>query len=143
GFASIAGFTALSRQTVNIKDAYDSAELSRLHPKLTFDQRWDKQMNFRTRQVVSVPITFDKFLLGVVQIINRKGGGNFSPEEVAGLEEVAKTLGIAFYNQRRAQRTTKPTKYGYLIDKGQVSEQDLQTAAADARVKNSSVELVL
>src|SRR5438105_1379399 len=37
-FTSIAGFTALARQTVNIKDAYDPQELARLHPKLTFDQ---------------------------------------------------------------------------------------------------------
>jgi type II secretory ATPase GspE/PulE/Tfp pilus assembly ATPase PilB-like protein/GAF domain-containing protein len=142
-FTSIAGFTALSRQTLNIKDAYDPAELGRLHPKLTFDQRWDKQTNFRTKQVLSVPITFDKFLLGVVQAVNRKGGGSFSAEEVAGLEEVAKTLGIAFYNQRRATRATKPTRYGHLLDKGVVSEQDLDTAAADARVKNCSVDQVL
>src|ERR1041384_6981523 len=30
-FASIAGFTALSRKTINIKDAYDAAEPQRLH----------------------------------------------------------------------------------------------------------------
>jgi len=37
GFGSIAGFTALSRKTANIKDAYDAAELTRLHPSLRFD----------------------------------------------------------------------------------------------------------
>jgi hypothetical protein len=40
-FTSIAGFTALSRKTVNIKSAYDPAELTRLHPNLRFDSRWD------------------------------------------------------------------------------------------------------
>src|SRR6476660_2767326 len=41
-FASIAGFTALSRKTINIRDAYDGAELQKFHPNLKFDQRWDK-----------------------------------------------------------------------------------------------------
>jgi len=35
-FGSIAGFTALSRKTANIKNAYDAAELARLHPNLFF-----------------------------------------------------------------------------------------------------------
>ena len=86
-------------------------------PSLRFDQRWDKATSFRTKQVLSAPIVFDKFLLGVLQVVNRgrrqlhaRGGGR--------PRRSAKTLGIAFYNQRRATRTTKPTKYGYLIDKG-------------------------
>ena len=142
-FTSIAGFTGLSRQTVNIKDAYDARELQALHPKLTFDPRWDKQGNFRTRQVLSVPINFEKFLMGVVQLVNRKAPGPFSPEEVAGLEEIAKTLGIAFYNQRRVTTAAKPTRYGHLVAKGAISEADLQSAAGEARIKNCSIEKVL
>src|SRR2546426_7919167 len=38
-FGSIAGFTALSRKTANIKNAYDPSELTRLHPNLKFDSR--------------------------------------------------------------------------------------------------------
>src|SRR6476646_2589054 len=38
-FASIAGFTALARKTINIKDAYDAAELPQFPPNLRFDQR--------------------------------------------------------------------------------------------------------
>src|SRR3954465_13340261 len=66
-FASIAGFTALSRKTINIKDAYDATELARFHANLRFDQRWDKQSGFRTRAVLAVPILFEKYLLGVIQ----------------------------------------------------------------------------
>ena len=72
-FASIAGFTALSRKTTNIKNAYDPAELSRFHPNLRFDQRWDKATGFRTTQVLAAPILFDKYLLGVLQLINKRG----------------------------------------------------------------------
>ena len=52
---SIAGFTALSRKTANIKNAYDAAELTRLHPNLRFDSRWDKASGFRRAQVLAVP----------------------------------------------------------------------------------------
>src|SRR5262245_17815613 len=54
-FASIAGFAALSRKTANVQNAYDPAELARLHPSLKFDARWDRASGFRTSQVLSVP----------------------------------------------------------------------------------------
>src|SRR5687767_6332241 len=65
-FGSIAGFTALSRRTANIKSAYDQTELGRLHANLKFDQRWDKATGFRTTQVLATPILFEKYLLGVL-----------------------------------------------------------------------------
>src|SRR5437773_10163298 len=60
-FASIAGFTALARKTINIKDAYEAAELAKFHPNLRFDQRWDKQTGFRTKSLLGVPIMFEKY----------------------------------------------------------------------------------
>src|SRR5262245_9624600 len=68
-FASIAGFTALSRKTANIKNAYDAGELAKLHANLRFDSRWDKASGFRTREVLSSPIVFEKYLLGVQQLV--------------------------------------------------------------------------
>src|SRR3954468_11020697 len=121
-FASIAGFTALARKTINIKDAYDTTELQRFHANLRFDQRWDKQSGFRTRAVLAVPIMFEKYLLGVVQLINKKHAAGFSAQDEDAAEEIARILGIAFYNQHRAARQSKPSKFGALVDKGIVSE---------------------
>jgi type II secretory ATPase GspE/PulE/Tfp pilus assembly ATPase PilB-like protein len=142
-FGSIAGFTALSRKTVNIKNAYDPAELTRLHPNLKFDARWDRASGFRTTQALASPILFDKYLLGVLQLINKRGGGLFSPKDEEAAEELAKILGIAFYNQHRAARTNKPSKYGLLIDKGLISEKDLEKAVNNARVNQIDVAKVL
>ena len=105
-FASIAGFTALSRKTANIKNAYDAAELATLHASLRFDARWDKNTGFKTTQLLSIPILFDKYLLGVLQLVNKRGGGAFSAQDQEAAEELAKILGIAFYNQHRAARPT-------------------------------------
>ena len=142
-FGSIAGFTALSRKTANIKNAYDPAELTRLHPNLKFDSRWDKASGFRTTQVLATPILFEKYLLGVLQLINKRSGGAFSPKDEEAAEELSKILGIAFYNQHRAARSNKPSKYGLLVDKGLVSEKDLENAIGNARINQFDVSKVL
>ena len=142
-FASIAGFTALSRKTVNIRDAYDAAELAKFHANLRFDQRWDKQTGFRTRAVLAVPILFEKYLLGVLQLINKRHGVAFTAQDEDAAEEIGRILGIAFYNQHRAARQTKPSKFGGLVDKGVVSEKDIEAAVSSARVNNTAVEKVL
>jgi type II secretory ATPase GspE/PulE/Tfp pilus assembly ATPase PilB-like protein len=142
-FASISGFTALARKTINIKDAYDAAELAKFHPNLRFDQRWDKQTGFRTKSVLAVPIVFEKYLLGVLQLINRRHGPLFTSQDEDTAEEIARILGIAFYNQHRATRQSKPSKFGQLVDKGIVSEKDIEAAVSNARMNNATVEKVL
>ncbi|MGA7617529.1 MAG: GspE/PulE family protein [Thermoanaerobaculia bacterium] len=142
-FASIAGFAALSRRSLNIRDAYDAQELTSLHANLRFDQRWDKQSGFRTRAVLAVPILFEKYLLGVLQLINKQLGTVFTAQDQEAAEEIGRILGIAFYNQHRAARQSKPSKFGALVDKGVVSEKDLENAASSARVNNIDVTQVL
>jgi type II secretory ATPase GspE/PulE/Tfp pilus assembly ATPase PilB-like protein len=142
-FGSIAGFTALSRKTANIKSAYDASELSKLHANLRFDSRWDKTTGFRTNQVLACPILFEKYLLGVLQLINKRTGAVFSPRDEEAAEELAKILGIAFYNQLKAARSNKPTKFGHLVDKGLVSEKDIEQAVATARVNQLDLSQVL
>ncbi|HSP34384.1 MAG TPA: GspE/PulE family protein [Thermoanaerobaculia bacterium] len=142
-FASIAGFAALSRKTINIKDAYDAAELAKYHQNLRFDQRWDKQSGFRTKSVLAVPIGFEKYLLGVLQLINHRHGQVFSAQDEDSAEEIGRILGIAFYNQHKATRQSKPAKFGALIDKGIVSEKDIESAASAARVNNTDIAKVL
>ncbi len=142
-FASVAGFTALSRRTANVANAYDASELVALHPNLRFDVRWDKTSGFKTSQILSTPILFDKYLLGVLQLINKRGGGSFSTRDEAAAEELAKILGIAFYNQHRAARTNRPSKYGALVDKGLISEKDVEKAVSAARVNQVDVAAIL
>ncbi|HEX7706913.1 MAG TPA: ATPase, T2SS/T4P/T4SS family [Thermoanaerobaculia bacterium] len=142
-FSSIAGFTALARKTLNVNDAYDAAELQKFHPNLRFDQRWDKQTGFRTRSVLAVPVLFEKNMLGVIQLINKQSGTVFTELDEQGAEEIARILGIAFYNQHKVQRQSKPSRFGMLIDKGIVSEKDIEKAASSARMNNLNVESVL
>jgi len=40
---SIAGYSAMYRQIVNIADAYDKAELNRVTPTINFDSSWARR----------------------------------------------------------------------------------------------------
>ena len=142
-FGSIVGFTALSRKAVNIKNAYDASELAALHASMRFDASWDKKSGFRTTQVLSIPILFDKYILGVLQLLNKRGGGPFSARDQEAAEELAKILGIAFYNQITSARQNKPSKFGALMDKGLISDKDLQKAIETARINQLDVAKVL
>jgi type II secretory ATPase GspE/PulE/Tfp pilus assembly ATPase PilB-like protein len=141
--SSMVGYAALTGKTLNIKDPYDEKELKAVNPKLSFDSSWDAQGEFKTQSVLTVPILHEKYVLGVLQLLNKKGEGPFTDGDVAVAQEIAKTLGIAFYNQKGISRTRKPHKFGYLIDSGQITEKKLQDAVSFARKENRAIVEVL
>jgi type II secretory ATPase GspE/PulE/Tfp pilus assembly ATPase PilB-like protein len=141
---SLVGYVALTGQTLNIKNAYDADELSRYHPELGFDSSWDQKTGFKTRQVLTCPIMYEKYLMGVLQLLNKTDGeAAFTDEDVNAAQEVAKTVGIAFYNRRRMTPKKSPNKFGALIDKGLISEKNFEDAVSYARMNNLNVAEVL
>jgi type II secretory ATPase GspE/PulE/Tfp pilus assembly ATPase PilB-like protein len=148
---SIAGYCALSRKTITIRDAYDAQELARVHPRLEFNRSFDEMFGFRTRQVLAVPLLMEQYLLGVLQVINtvdesgHPAEGEFDDRDRRGAEEIARTLAIAFYNQNRAARATGGKKHPFsgLVDRGLISEGELETAVTSARVQKRDLAGVL
>ena len=141
---SIAGYVANTGNSVNIADAYDTNTLKSIHKDLTFDVSWDKKTGFKSRQILAAPIFYNKSLMGVIQILNRKpgGSGSFSDEEVGFIKEIADVLGIAFYNQERFARRRK-TKFDYLITQGRIKEADLDSAWEESREQKETMETFL
>lgn len=139
---SIAGYVANTKKPLNISDAYDTAELRRIDPELSFDQSWDRKTGFRTRQILCAPVFYGGNLSGVIQILNKKGGGIFSDEELGFIQEIAEVLGIAFYNQERYARRRK-TRYDYLISRDLIKEEELDGAWEESREKKEPMESLL
>ena len=141
---SIAGYVANTGKGVNIADAYDTNTLKSIHKDLTFDVSWDKKTGFRSRQILAAPIFYNKNLMGVIQILNKKPGslGSFSDEEVGFIKEIADVLGIAFYNQERFARRRK-TKFDYLITRGRIKEAELDSAWEESREQKETMETFL
>ncbi len=140
---SIAGYVALAKKTVNIRDVYDDAELKAINPNLRFLQEVDKRTGYRTRQMLVAPIVDPQGseLIGVIQIINNKSGVPFGPLTEEGVAELAQTLAIAF-KQRQKPQVAK-TKYDHLIADGVLSAGEFELASRQARKKAVDVETVL
>jgi len=139
---SIAGYVANTGKPVNIADVYDIEELKGIDKDLAFDYRWDKKSGFRTTQVLTAPIFFEKTLKGVVQILNRKGSGKFTEDEQEFLLEIADVLGIAINNQEVYGRRRK-TRFDYLVTRGLLKEYELESAWDRAREERESMESFL
>jgi len=139
---SISGYVALSGKTINISNCYDDQEVAAIHPNLRFDKSWDAKTGYRTTQMLTVPIKFDRYTLGVLQFINRIDGSRFTPEDEISAQEIAKILGIAFYNQHKMSRK-RPTKFDHLVKQHLIMESELEKATIEARDQKLDIEYVL
>ena len=139
---SIAGYAAFKQKLVNIQNVYDDEELKEIDPELRFNKTFDQQSGFRTRQALAYPIIFQKYLLGAIQLMNRKSGARFIEIDELSIKELAKILGIALYNQKRIARG-RGNKFSYLLENQLLTEKELDKATADARKKKDPIEQVL
>lgn len=140
---SLAGYSASSGKMANIVNAYDEGELKRISPELVFDRSWDEKTGYKSKQVLVAPIKFKKYLLGVIQVVNKVNGKYFSLEDQKNVTEIAPVLGIAFYNHRKIFQRGRATKTDYLISNNIVTRKNLEDAMALARAKKDNVENVL
>lgn len=139
---SVSGCSALKQKLINIKDVYNKKELASIDPDLNFDKSWDQKTGFKTKQVLVVPVIFKKFLLGAIQLINRKDGGSFTNIDEQSVTELAKILGIALYNQRRMAKA-RPSKFDHIMENHILTQKELDKAIADARERKTPIENVL
>ena len=139
---SIAGYTAHSKELVNISNAYDTEQLKSINPSLRFDKSWDQKTGYKTVQVLAAPIIFERYLLGVIQLINKKDGTDFTVENQISITEIAKILGIAFYNQIKMSKR-RPSKFDYLVTNHIITSRELEEAIKDAREQREEIESIL
>ena len=140
---SIAGWCALKNRVVNLRNAYDTTELAAIDPELRFDERWDMQTGFTTRQVLAHPIVFKNYLLGVIQLMNRRAGSAFVEIDERSLKEVSDILGIALYTQKRLTKHYATGKFNYLLENHLLAQNELEKAIIKARQKNLAIDSVL
>jgi type II secretory ATPase GspE/PulE/Tfp pilus assembly ATPase PilB-like protein len=142
--ASIAGYVALTRKTVNLADVYDQAELARYSPELRFQQGVDQRTGYRTRQMLVAPLIAvqSRELLGVVQFINNRDRAPFSAIAEAGVKELCETLSVAFSQRLRPPQMVR-TKYDGLVTDAVLSAQELELATRSARKQDIDIEDVL
>jgi len=143
--SSLAGYCALNKRHMNIRDVYDDAELKGFSPNLAFLKAVDQRTGYRSRQMLIAPILGGDSgteLMGVIQLINNLAGQPFNPLHDEGVVELAKTLAIAFRVRQQLPGQIS-SKFEYLVIDGIIQSGELELATKAARRKNKSVEDIL
>jgi signal transduction histidine kinase len=84
----IAGTVARTGRPILVADAGQDPQVA----------RWvDERTGFRTRSILCVPIRFQEKILGVIEVVNKRGGA-FSEADLKGLEPIAAEAGLAIEN---------------------------------------------
>lgn len=98
---------------------------------VTVDPRWsqrvDRRTDFETRQLVAVPVVHQGRLLGVLEAINKSGGGRFEDNDRRLLELLAAEVGVALDNARlfarlRAEKETLSALFAEMTDGALVAD---------------------
>jgi type II secretory ATPase GspE/PulE/Tfp pilus assembly ATPase PilB-like protein len=143
--SSLAGYAALNKRHMNIKDVYDDGELKQYSPNLTFLKAVDQRTGYRSKQMLIAPILGGDTgaeLMGVIQLINNLAGQPFSALHDEGVVELSKTLAIAF-RVRQQMPGTVQSKFEYLVIDNVIAAGELDLATKAARRKNKNVEEIL
>ncbi len=139
---SVAGYAAMHKRLLNIKDVYDAQELAGYSPHLRFLQEVDKRTGYRTKQMLVAPILDSGGdLVGVIQVINNKAGVPFAAMVEEGIQELAQSMAVAL--RQRQQIATVKTKYDFLVADAVLSVAEFELATRTARRKGIDIEEVL
>jgi Nif-specific regulatory protein len=139
----IAGWVAANNTSLIVNDV-DSD--SRFYSDIS------KQINFPTKSILAVPMRVKDRCVGVIEIINKREGGNFSEVDLQWLEIFATQAAIAIQNARFFQQVKEEvtllqdelqTDRGYhtFIGESKVIKEKLEIALR-AAATNSSVLLL-
>lgn len=87
----IAGWVAENRLPLLIPDCYADPR---------FNREFDKKSGFRTRSMICVPMLKSDKLIGVIQVINKKNGKEFTERDLNLFQTLAAHCGISIENAR-------------------------------------------
>ncbi len=124
--ASVAGYSALSRTPLLLNSLQGDA-ITQVHPDLTYDSQYDEAIGFETRNLISMPIQHESSLMGVLQVLNKKGGG-FSREDEAFCRLIVNFMGQKLH----AESNLPKGPYENLLFLGLLTRDQLTEAEARA-----------
>lgn len=139
---SIAGFVAISKKSINILDVYNEVELKGIDPDIKFDKKLDNQTGVHTKSMLVYPLLKGDQLMGVLQLGNKKTGSNFDDFDKQNAQHISRTIALAFFNQNKVN-SEKASKFNYLLERGVISQDELNKAIIKARNNCIDIEAVL
>jgi type II secretory ATPase GspE/PulE/Tfp pilus assembly ATPase PilB-like protein len=140
---SLAGYAAKLLRPISVKDVYNQAELTSVHPGIVHDASWDRKTGFGTKQVLTFPIVSEnKILQGLIQLLNKKTGDAFTQADQTAVGEIAAHVGNALFKLRK-----QPKKYSTILDyftnNPLLASPESDTFLNQARLKPIEIEALL
>ena len=134
---SIAGYVAMAQQALIINDPYDDDLLKSIHFRLRFDKKFDLSSQFKTNNILCIPVMNAGVLMGVMQIINKDGEG-FDNDDLNLATKITDLLGDKFRYELGG--TTHP--FDYLVNNGLVSDKIIEDVTKEASIKQTVQRLI-
>ncbi len=134
---SLAGYCAVTGKTINLANAYSAEELKQYVPKITHNESWDKLAQSKTSSALLVTLPYEKKLVGVMEILNKKGGERYFEEDESQAKELATTLGNALVRLGIEQIEEKVQSTGHAIH----SAKNLDSILLDLSLKCSILDI--
>lgn len=142
---SIAGYTALTKRSFNIHNVYDRDELLSHSRELHFFDKVDQNTGYRAKEMLTMPILSADSgeLLGVLQLINNRLGGPFSPLIEEGVQEFCKALAVVLEQRLSNSQVPIQSRFDPLVSISALSLPELALAKRSAHRKQLDLEDVL
>jgi type II secretory ATPase GspE/PulE/Tfp pilus assembly ATPase PilB-like protein len=134
--ASIAGYVAMSQQPLIINDPYDDVQLSNIHQRLRFDKKFDRASQFKTDNILCIPVMNAGVMMGVMQVINKKDD-SFDHSDLEMGMQIASMLGDKF----RYELGGTKSPFDYLVLRGLVTDEVIQSVVKLGDVKQMVAKL--
>lgn len=87
----VAGWTAETGKPAIVNDVASDPR---------FESRFDRETGFRTRSILCVPLTFEDRVIGVIELLNKKGDDEFDEEDQSLLFNLADQAAISIEHVR-------------------------------------------
>ena len=141
--STVAGHAANTKRMIHINDAYNEREIRKIHEQLGFDRSLDRKMGIVTGQVMAIPILHDGIIMGVMEIMNKKGGDKIDDYRQIFLDEICSALGNTFADNENGPNQSRDDKFDYLIDHGLITEAEIRKATKKASDQKELIENIL
>lgn len=135
---SIAGYVAMAQQPLIINDPYNDDLLKAIHIRLKFDKKFDQSSQFKTDNILCIPVMNAGVLMGVMQLINTEASEGFDDSDLALALEISDLLGDKFRYELGG--TTNP--FDYLVHKNLINDKVIQEVANDSTLKQAVQRLI-
>lgn len=122
----LAGAVGETGEMINIADAYDDPR---------FNRDVDKQSGYRTKSLLTYPMTGNEGrIIGVFQVVNKRGGGAFTQLDVDTLSSLASSAAVAVENAQLVAEQRRLWQSLIETLAATVDARDQQTAGHSQRV---------